>query len=110
MTGKKIFATMLCIATLVVLIGATPYLAGAQIRLQTRDMDRIHTQIPGTCLQTTTTTPQTQTQLGTAITAASQSRTQTQIQTHTVSPVGNMIQQRPRTQIQPNLPKGVGGR
>lgn len=100
MNGKKIVISLLCLASLVVLVAATPNLAMAQTRLQTPEMSRLHTQTPGSCLPSATC-PQTQTQTGkqTAITPAPQPRTQSQTQTsYTTSPAG--VPQRPQDRTQ----------
>ena len=61
---------------------------------------------PQTLTSVITSAPQTLTD---AIAPAPQTRTQAQLQIHVTSPVGNMLQQRDRTQMQPNIPKGSGG-
>jgi hypothetical protein len=109
MKNKKMLATILCLASLAALIAMTPGLSGAQTPLQTQSMDRIRTQIPGTCLTTTPTMDRLQTQTRIQTPAATQTQTQIQtqqkIQTPAVSQTGTMIQQRDQSRI--HVPAGT---
>jgi hypothetical protein len=96
-------------ALFVVLVAASPHLAGAQDRLQTHAMDQLCAPTLGAPLQT-----QTMDQLRTQIPSSLQTRQQIQTQTHVVTPPGIMQQKQDRDQTRPNIPTpqalGIGKR